>query len=263
MIKAVFFDFYNTLAYFWPPVQVIQAVACREVGLFVEEEGILRGYAEADKVFSRENHARPLYLRSEEDRNRFFSRYEQIILKGAGLDVSPALAESVWRVGASVPKSFALFDDVAPVLSQLKAKGIATGVLSNLAEDLEPLVEGLGIAANLDALVTSIEVGAEKPDPRMFNAALERVGARPEEAVHVGDQYHSDVQGARGGGYELCDAGQRRVERFRCRLCAGGEPIGNRRLAGGWRLRLAPLGLASKAADGQAGQPFLKLLQPL
>ena len=200
MIKAVFFDFYNTLAYFWPPVQEIQAAACREVGLFVEKEGILQGYAEADQVFSRENHDRPLYLRSERERNRFFSHYEQIILKGAGLDVSLALAESVWRVGATVPKSFALFGDAASTLITLKDMGLATGVLSNLTEDLAPLVQKLGIAPYLDVLVTSIEVGAEKPDPRMFNAALEKVGVLPREAVHVGDQYHSDVGGARAIG---------------------------------------------------------------
>ena len=197
MIKAVFFDFYNTLAYFWPPVQVIQAAACREVGLYVEPEGILKGYAVADELFSRENHRRPLYMRSEEERNRFFTHYEQLILQGAGLDVSPALAESVWRIGATVPKSFALFADAASTLSRLKQMGMTTGVLSNLNEDLSPLVAELGVAANLDVLVTSREVGAEKPDPRMFEAALAKANVRPQEAVHVGDQYHSDVGGAR------------------------------------------------------------------
>ncbi len=200
MIKAVFFDFYNTLAYFWPTVQEIQASACREIGLFVEEEGILRGYAVADELFSRENHDRPLYLRSEEERNRFFSHYEQLILRGAGLDVSAALAESVWRVGATVPKSFALFSDVAPTLAKLKEMGLATGVLSNLHEDLAPLVTELGVAPYLDVLVTSKEVGAEKPDRRMFDAALRKVGVLPREAVHVGDQYVSDVRGAEAVG---------------------------------------------------------------
>ncbi len=200
MIKAVFFDFYNTLAYFWPPVEVIQAAACKEVGLFVDKDRILEGYAQADELFSRENHERPLYLRSEKERNRFFSRYEQLILKGAGLDVSLALAESVWKMGATVPKSFALFGDVAPTLTELKEMRLATGVLSNLVEELDPLVKSLGVAPNLDVLVTSLEVGAEKPDPRMFRAALNKVGVLPNEAVHVGDQYHSDVSGAQAVG---------------------------------------------------------------
>lgn len=209
MIKAVFFDFYNTLARFWPPVQEIQTAACREVGLYVEDEGILKGYAVADELFSRENHDRPLYMRSEEERDKFFSHYEQLILKGAGLDVSLALAESVWRIGAMVPKSFSIFDDVKPTLLKLKEMGLATGVLSNLNEDLAPLVEELGIASSIDALVTSREVGVEKPDPRMFNVALEKVGVLPAEAVHVGDQYHSDVRGARsvGMGAVLLDRG--------------------------------------------------------
>ena len=163
MIKAVFFDFYNTLAYFWPPVQEIQASACREIGLFVEEEGILRGYAVADELFSRENHDRPLYLRSEEERNRFFSHYEQLILRGAGLDVSAALAESVWRVAATVPKSFALFADVASTLAKLKEMGLATGVLSNLNEDLVPIVTELGLAPYLTCWLPRKRWGRRNP----------------------------------------------------------------------------------------------------
>ena len=184
-------------------------MACREIGLAVEKEGILRGYAVADELFSRENHNRPLYLRSEEERNRFFSHYEQLILRGAGLDVSLALAESVWRVGATVPKSFALFGDATPTLTKLKEMGFATGVLSNLNEDLTPLVTELGVSPYLDVLVTSKEVGAEKPDPRMFEAALEKVNVLPQEAVHVGDQYHSDVRGAEAVGMKavLLDRG--------------------------------------------------------
>ena len=218
MIKAVFFDFYNTLAYFWPPVQVIQAAACKEVGLYVDKDRILDGYAQADELFSRENHERPLYLRSEEERNRFFSHYEQLILKGAGLDVSLALAESVWKVGATVPKSFAAFGDVAPTLTGLKEMGLSTGVLSNLAEPLPPIVTALGIDPHLDVLVTSLEVGAEKPDPRMFQAALNKVGISPNEAVHVGDQYHSDVGGAKAVGIHavLLDRGNWRPDITDC-----------------------------------------------
>jgi putative hydrolase of the HAD superfamily len=40
----------------------------------------------------------------------------------------------------------------------------------------------------------------EKPDPRLFRLALQRAGAAPEEAVHVGDLYEVDVVGARAAG---------------------------------------------------------------
>ena len=55
MIKAVFFDFYNTLVKFWPPLEQIQQAACQEFGLNISEEGAKHGYAVADVYFNREN----------------------------------------------------------------------------------------------------------------------------------------------------------------------------------------------------------------
>ena len=117
-----------------------------------------------------------------------------------------------------MPKSFALFGDVAPTLTRLKEMGLSTGVLSNLAEPLPPIVASLGIDSHLDVLVTSLEVGAEKPDPRMFQAALNKVGISPNEAVHVGDQYHSDVGGAKAVGIHavLLDRGNWRPDITDC-----------------------------------------------
>ena len=52
----------------------------------------------------------------------------------------------------------------------------------------------------LDFIVTSTEAGADKPNPAIFRLALERAGVNSTEAVHVGDQYHLDIIGARGVG---------------------------------------------------------------
>ena len=49
-------------------------------------------------------------------------------------------------------------------------------------------------------MLDSAEEGVEKPDPRIFELALERSGARREETLHVGDLYHVDVEGARAVG---------------------------------------------------------------
>ena len=83
MINTVFFDFYNTLVKFWPPLDQIQEAACSEFGLGVSEEGIRRGYAIADVYFNSENARKPLALRSDEERLEFFSVYEQMILENA------------------------------------------------------------------------------------------------------------------------------------------------------------------------------------
>ncbi len=200
MIKAIFFDFYNTLVRFWPPLDEIQQAACQELGLNVTKEGINRGYAVADAYFNRENEAQPLGLRSNGERLDFFARYEQIILNHAGLPVSLDLAKQVWQIAIAVPKDFVLFDDVLPALETLRSRGYLLGVLTNLRRDMGELCRRLDLSPHLDFCITSAEVGAEKPQPPIFLAALERAAATPTEAVHVGDQYRSDVLGARALG---------------------------------------------------------------
>lgn len=200
MIKAVSFDFYNTLVRFWPPLEEIQRAACHELGLKVQEEAITQGYAVADVFFNRENETRSLSLRSDEERLEFFGRYEQLLLETAGVPVSIDLAQRVWKMAMSVPKDFIPFLDTVPALEQLREAGYKIGVITNLRRNLDELCERVGLSPYLDFTVGSEEAGMEKPHPRIFMAALKRVGAAPEEVVHVGDQIRSDVMGAQGVG---------------------------------------------------------------
>jgi len=54
VIKAVFFDFYNTVGMFWPPREELQATACGEFGIQVTPEGVDVGYGLADAYMARE-----------------------------------------------------------------------------------------------------------------------------------------------------------------------------------------------------------------
>ena len=200
MIKAVFFDFYNTLVRFWPPLDQIQHASCLEFGFNIEPKAIGYGYSVADVYFNRENELKPLATRSEDERLAFFAQYEQILLENAGLSVTLDLARQIWQVAISVPKDFVPFEDTLASLERLKQKGYHLGVLSNLRRDMDRLCQDLGMSPYLDFCLTSADVGAEKPDPAIFRAALERARVAPGEAVHVGDQPRSDLVGARGAG---------------------------------------------------------------
>ena len=200
MIKAISFDFYNTLVRYWPPLDEIQQAACRELGIHVGKDAVNQGYAVADAYFNQQNAVQPLSLRSEEERLAFFYRYEQIILENAGVSVSLDLAMRIWQISMSVPTDFVPFEDTIPTLEALHTEGYLLGVLSNLRRDMGQLCRRLGLAPYLDFCITSAEAGAEKPNPPIFLAALERAATAPEEAVHVGDQYWADVLGARAVG---------------------------------------------------------------
>jgi putative hydrolase of the HAD superfamily len=91
---------------------------------------------------------------------------------------------------------FRPFPDAAPALAALRERGLALLCVSNWDVSLPEVLERCGLAGALDGVVTSAEVGARKPDPAIFTAALERAGCSADEAVHVGDTVAEDLAGA-------------------------------------------------------------------
>ena len=132
--------------------------------------------------------------------SRFFAEYEKRVLSGDGAKVSAGLAMKIWDRIRQIPYGLAPYGDVVPTLRLLKSRGLTLGMISNIDRDGGELTESLGLTAYLDLTVTSVEVGAEKPHPAIFRTALDKAGADPVEAAHVGDQPASDVDGARNAG---------------------------------------------------------------
>jgi HAD superfamily hydrolase (TIGR01509 family) len=66
-------------------------------------------------------------------------------------------------------------------------------------------VERSGLSPLLDTIVSSASVGVAKPNPRIFQVALERLGVRPDRALHVGDE-RSDEEGAAAAGMRFAPA---------------------------------------------------------
>jgi putative hydrolase of the HAD superfamily len=91
-------------------------------------------------------------------------------------------------------------DDVRPALAALRDHGLTLVVVSNANGTLRAHMERLGLAAYVDVVIDSCDEGVEKPDPRLFEIALTRAGARPDSTIHVGDLYQVDVVGARAAG---------------------------------------------------------------
>jgi HAD superfamily hydrolase (TIGR01509 family) len=83
-----------------------------------------------------------------------------------------------------------------PVLEALK-KRYQLGIVSNFYGNLEAVCHSAGLASFFAVMVDSYRVGAEKPDPAIFRAALEPLHAMPETTVFVGDSLRRDREGAR------------------------------------------------------------------
>ena len=125
--------------------------------------------------------------------------YAALLQAELGLDRAQAdaflLAEqTVWE------PAVALVGGAHALLEAVGRLGYVIGVVADHWPEPAPLarreIARLGVAERVDAIVLSGEVGAEKPDRRIFAEALERVGAAPEECVFVGDDPVADVRGA-------------------------------------------------------------------
>lgn len=97
---------------------------------------------------------------------------------------------------------FEPFPDTVPALRELRARGVKLVAASNWDVSLHEQLDRTGLAPLLDGALSSAEVGSPKPDPEIFVRALALAGARPEEALHVGDDLEADVGGALAAGLE-------------------------------------------------------------
>lgn len=200
MIKTVFLDLYNTIADFQPSRAERQLLALREFGFDVPLDALRRAYVVGEDFWTAQNAQKAWFRRSPEEIKAFYAEYEQVLLAAAGLEVPRDLAGKIHERYSNTERRLVLFDDVLPALSELRRRELVVGLISNTDRDVVPICHDLGVGDAFDFIISSCEVGYEKPDPRVFLRALELAKVEPHEAIHVGDQYKSDVVGARAVG---------------------------------------------------------------
>ena len=200
MIKAVFFDWMNTLTHAEPDRHEQFCQISRELGVELSPQKVIRGiYAAGTQLPA----GAPYRWRESED-PEIFIRYLEIILAEAGVKLPrDTVLEILKRISRSAKvENYVLYDDVLPTLKKLKKQGLIVGLITSLTKDMNLICGNLGLAPYIDFVVTAKEVGVNKPEPPIFLAALERAGVDASEAVYIGDQYETDVVGARGVGIE-------------------------------------------------------------
>ncbi|MBC8122905.1 MAG: HAD-IA family hydrolase [Gemmatimonadaceae bacterium] len=104
----------------------------------------------------------------------------------------------VWKYFAS-DQAWELYPETVEVLMALRTQGVVLAIVSNFDERLHPVLEALAIRSYFSVVAVSTEVGAAKPDPRLFEFALRQLGVSADQAWHVGDA-HEDVVGAEAAG---------------------------------------------------------------
>jgi HAD superfamily hydrolase (TIGR01549 family) len=91
---------------------------------------------------------------------------------------------------------------VPETLGTLKEAGFTLGLVSNRSNPCQEECEELGLLGYFEFAYVAAEVDAWKPDPRIFDQALELTASAPERTVYVGDNYYADILGAQKAGLQ-------------------------------------------------------------
>ncbi|MCQ1995128.1 HAD family hydrolase [Arthrobacter sp. zg-Y1171] len=120
----------------------------------------------------------------------------------AGLAPLDSDAARAWNQAyeQALPQYFRAFDDVAPLLDALEARGIAYGAVSNNVHDYQRAKLDAAGLQRIKVLVGIDTVGAAKPEPAIFHEGVRLLGSRLERTAYVGDNLQVDAVGAAGAG---------------------------------------------------------------
>lgn len=191
-VKAVLLDALGTLVELQPPAPRLQRVLARS-GFEVSEEQAAAGFA-AEIAYYLDHH---LEGSDRERLERLRDRCAEELRRALEL---PGLDHATARRAMLEALEFRPFPDVLPALAELRERGLTLVVASNWDCSLPDWLDPAGVTELVDGVVTSAEVGAPKPSPRVFERALAIAGAAPSEALHVGDKVDNDVEGAAAAG---------------------------------------------------------------
>lgn len=190
MTKAVFFDVDFTLIYPGPTFQAEgYRRACAAHGIAVDPARFEA--ATAASSFILDEVEEQIYTHD------LFVHYTASIIEHMGgrgekvIEVAREIYDQ-W----SVNHHFELYDDVAPVLTQLSKSGLIVGAISNSHRSLDAFCEHFSLRGLITVAVSSAEHGYMKPHRSIFDAALAKAGVRPDEAMMVGDSIRHDIDGA-------------------------------------------------------------------
>lgn len=92
--------------------------------------------------------------------------------------------------------------DALPTLQSLQEQGYRMGLISNAGDDqdVQTLIDKAGMRRFFDIILISAAQGIRKPNPRLFQQALQSWGVGPERAAMIGDTLGADILGAKNAG---------------------------------------------------------------
>jgi putative hydrolase of the HAD superfamily len=191
-LKVLSFDLDDTL---WPVAPVIEAAELELLAwLQREHPTVARGH---DVASLRTLRAQVAGDRPDQAHDLTFLRHESLVNLFTAAGESRGRADHALEVFLVARNRVSLYPDARPALARLK-RHYRLFALSNGNADLQRC----GLADLFDGHITARAAGVAKPDPRIFRRMLEAAGVGAADVLHIGDDPHADVDGARRAGLQ-------------------------------------------------------------
>jgi FMN phosphatase YigB (HAD superfamily) len=195
-LRAVTFDFWNTIAQVPEGAMTAArrravAAACEEDGLAVEA-ALLDASLDEVRLRWEASWAEGVHLHPREG--------AEMLVRALGAEEGGGERIAAAFLGAIDEVELGLAPGIGAVLQELGARGLRVGIVCDVGFSGGAAQRGLldreGLLGHFDGWSFSDETGHYKPAPEAFAPALAALGARPQEAMHVGDLRRTDVAGA-------------------------------------------------------------------
>ena len=126
--------------------------------------------------------------------------YIKTVIEGISLAYTPENIQDVSAIFENEIKKEKIHPDTEKVLAEFKSKNYKIGLISNIATPDFDIITPSGLKKYFDAVIFSYEIGIIKPDYKIFELCLEKLGVKPAQALMIGNSLKADIIGAKNAG---------------------------------------------------------------
>ncbi len=199
-VSTIFFDLDGTLVFHQPDSFDVISAFCADIGQPLSAETERHGRRIRHEYF-----VDPI-IRDQIDglsSDEFWRHFNRHLLEALGVQGDlDSLAEEVTVRFQALELQYHCPEVGCHTLTELRARGYRLGLITNRrnVERFYELLDHMALRPYFDMVLASGEVGIIKPEPGIFDAGLERMGAQASQSIYVGDNYWADVVGAERAG---------------------------------------------------------------
>lgn len=193
-IDIVFFDAGETIIHPYPSFPELFAKVCAARGASVRAEQVrdVQERMAPHLIDLAEDSGVTTPSLDPESSRRFWTFLYERFLEELGVADDDELPGELFAT-FSTTSTYRLFPDVKPALTRIEGSGHRLGLISNFEGWLEQILVEQEVGESFDVTVISGVEGVEKPDPAIYELAVQRAGVDPSRCVHVGDSMALDV----------------------------------------------------------------------